>query len=342
MKGFAVVGLLALLLASGAMNHSSASPPTGSTPASSAVGITETGPGVASGASPRAEANRGTSLAAEERLKLAEYTLAEAVQERVLKSFGLYATLIAGALAFVGFFGATMLLDSISRRVEKTLKETIDKDVDAFRSRVHTTMGELQVAIAESKFLSGRSKSQLEELQAHHAELESLGARYNDLHAQIASIQTKVKDAAAAAAKSVEKTETLRDAMVRSISGSLPVVLQSGFNWEQGAGVLQGSKFGQQKGGLSVGVSAVFVAAPGGEPEVTELPPFRIKESGIRTWTDNVINFQLDPDEFKLILEFKDSIQDRWTQRDPDKTSADRTIAYKFVIHTADDLTVSV
>ncbi len=264
---------------------------------------------------------------------LAEYQLADRVQDRVIKNFKVYGTILGLALAVVGFIGFAVIQDIISRRVMEVVKKDIEKDVETIRIRIQTALADLQISLAESKIIADRSHTQLEELKKSHSELEDLSSRYENLHKDVIGITERVESALAKANESERKTEGLRDAVANSLAGR-PSILGYGFNGEQ-SGSIQGTNFGDSPGkvyfrffgGIMRSGMVIF-------EKKWEMPEFEISGSLINVWKDDYIEYHLPTGYSTLIKHFQGKVQEAIQNTHPEQLNQ-KGFRYSYRVETA-------
>lgn len=273
-----------------------------------------------------------------ERLLLAEYQLAERVQRRVLDELKVYGAILGVALAIVGFFGFSLILDFISRRVETKLRGEIERDVGVVRNRVQATLADLQVALVEQTKVSERAQGQLSDLQARHAELQDLGGRYETLHREVAATSARVEAAVAATVETERTTRDLQNAVADSFAGR-PAIFDRRFDWSPTGGQFEGSNLGGQKGTLQIRIFAQLMKRPGlvRDAVTYELPLLDVPPDYIDLWTDTKVVFRLPGEHLTHIEEFRREAEDWWQNVDPEK-KLDRTFHFDYRVQTANGI----
>lgn len=268
-------------------------------------------------------------LAPDDRILLDEYRLAEKVEARVLGDMKVYGAILGLALAFIGFLGFQVVVDALTRRLERTAKE----DLEAIRTRTQTALVDLELAVREGQRISAVAAEQVSTLRQRHAELEDLAAKYQDLHSQIQSIGQRVEQAATAAAESQERVADLSVALSNTFAGS-PALFMSSFDWER-SGAIGGGNFGNAPGKLHLSFHSRFVPLPGAPASGERMESIEISGACIEEWTDTKIRFQLPQPAMDAIRAFRAKQEELWARIDTDR-KGDRSFGYEVVVERAD------
>lgn len=252
-----------------------------------------------------------TSLNDAERQELAEYRLAERVETRVVNDLRIYGAILGIALAIIGFIGFAAIRDTITRRVEKDLKNAIEKDVELFRSKIETTLVDAKVSLAETTRVGAKIQKQLEALQSKYSQLEDLSEKFKALHTDVSEMGQKVENALQVALETASKSDNLRQVVANSFAGH-PAIVGGSYGWfENSPFTISGSNFGASPGKVRV----LFYAhldtdrvGPGFSVARWKMPEIEIDSNRIEKWSDNEIRFRLDNDVFRKIREFQEQV----------------------------------
>lgn len=268
-------------------------------------------------------------LVSDDRILLDEYRLAEKVEARVLGDMKVYGAILGLALAFIGFLGFQVVVDALTRRLERTAKE----DLEAIRSRTQTALVDLELAVREGQRISAVAAEQVSTLRQRHAELEDLAAKYQDLHSQVQSIGQRVEQAATVAAESQEKVAGLSVALSNTFAGS-PALFMSSFDWERG-GAISGRNFGNAPGKLHLSFHSRFTPLPGASASGEKMGPIEVSGTCIEGWTDTGIIFQVPEPAMDAIRAFRAKQEELWARIDGDR-KGDRSLGYEVVVERTD------
>lgn len=280
-------------------------------------------------APPRSPSAVYRALESDDQLLLDEYRLADKVEARVFGNLKVYGAILGLAVAFIGFLGFQVLVDVLTRRLEKAAKD----DLEAIRTRTQATLVELELAVREGRRISGVAAEQIETVRKRHAELEELTSKYRQLHTQVQEIGKKAEAASIVAAASQEKATSLGVALTNTFAGS-PAIFETRFNWPR-SGEIGGKNFGSLPGRLQITFLSQFVSAPGARPIEDRLEPISVSRESITEWGDTGIKFSMPEDAIKSIKDFQAQQEGNWSLLDPEQ-KGDRSFSYEIVVERAD------
>lgn len=268
-------------------------------------------------------------LPSDERMLLDEYRLADKVESRVLSELKVYGAIFGLALAFIGFLGFQVIVDALTRRLEKTAKD----DLEAIRTRTQTALVDLELAVREGRRTSDLAATQMETLRQRHSELEDLNAKYQELYAQVQAISKRAEEASNIAAASQEKSNSLGIALSNTFAGA-PAIFMSSFDWNK-SGTIGGTNFGKVPGKLMLTFVSRFIPLPGAQATEERMDPIEVSGNDIVQWSDTSITFNIPNDAMDKINVFRSYQEGHWSKVDPER-KGDRTLGYKFVVERAD------
>lgn len=231
-------------------------------------------------------------------VELLEYKLSEKVENRVISSIKMFGILLGIVIAVATFFGASLILDYLSRRVEKQVNDRLADDLSMYRKRLQENLVELEMSVIKQKELSEHVKAEFENFKKSNIDLKNIQKQYSNLYDEVSEIREKVKKATEKTAQLSANTEQLRDAVTESAAGK-PAIFGGEFSWEKGnGGHLSGTNFGSSIGQLYIklGFSVQDDKAKGVFSE-----PFLIDHENIVSWTDTKIVFKSFPELQSLI-----------------------------------------
>ena len=263
-----------------------------------------------------------TSMPPKRDIELLEFQLAEKVERKVLSGLKVLGVVLGVGIAIATFFGASIVLDYISRRVEKQVETRLADDLENYRRRLRQNLVDLEISVTEQTKMSERARVQLRELETRHEELEAVAKKSQDLHDEVENIAQRVQDAIRLTAAAQQNTEQLRDAVAESAAGR-PAIFGTGFDWEGGGG-RSGKNFGHTRGTLFVNLGLFM-----GQDKCTQVSsdPLLVTPESITTWTDTSISFQMS-NEFRKRFEQEQSALQK---RSPKGTSW----SYEYVVEPA-------
>ena len=220
------------------------------------------------------------------------YKLAERIEGRVMSSLKTMGAILGIILAVAAFFGATLIIDSLSHRVEKRVASTLSNDLDIYRKRLQDNLVDLEMTASKQRSLGEATKTALVELKSGVGQLEELRTQYSRLHAEVVEIGASVKLALQETADARENTAQLRNAVAKSAAGKLAVFSNS-FNWgEKGENYLNGTHFGKIPGRLFIELNSRIGRD---QQSCITAKPLLIPRDSITLWSDTRITFNSTP-----------------------------------------------
>src|SRR5262245_51055396 len=135
-------------------------------------------------AEPSSQGYPTAAVGTEERAELLEYRLAERIETRVMSSLKGLAAILGIVLAVAAFFGAAIVLDYLSGRVEKQVRSRLQEEFGGYRKRLQDNLAELELSVLTQRALADRMKSEFATLQETSRDLGELKAQYSRLHAE--------------------------------------------------------------------------------------------------------------------------------------------------------------
>lgn len=236
------------------------------------------------------------------------YKLAERIEGRVMASLKSMGTILGIILAVAVFFGATLIIDSLSHRVEKRVASTLSNDLDVYRKRLQDNLVDLEMTASKQRSLGEATKTALVELKAGVGQLEELRNQYSRLHSEVVDIGASVKLALQETADARENTAQLRNAVAKSAAGKLAVFSNS-FNWaEQGENFINGTHFGKIPGRLFIELN---YRNGRDQKSGVAAKPILIPHESITLWSDTRITFNSSPKLLSEVIKVREELNTR-------------------------------